>query len=131
MSEIYLINKEFIDSKKFSEKVMLITKNKGNKFIKDIDEYGTSYIVYNQKTKNYFVISETDLEWFDETKNNNKSEYGNIAQISFSNSIEEEDLNHFIFPFIKSLIDFFPSMLINSGSEINYTYDEFIKFNDE
>ena len=129
--EIRLINKNFIEANIFLEKILEITKKKGYDIEKRNNDYGTFFKIYNLKKSDYFDVDLPNKEDFDDSLKFYNNEHGTLVQISFSNHIEEDDLDNFIFPFIKDIIDFFPTILINSGSEINYTYDEFIKFNEE
>ena len=129
--EIILINKNFIEPNLFSEKILKIIKKKGYDIETSNDEFGTIYKVYNSNKSAYFSIDLPNIKEFNKYLDYSDNKYGLLVQISFSNHVKEEDLDNFIFPFIKDIIDFFPEILINSGSDINYTYEEFIKFNEE
>lgn len=128
--EIRLINKDFIEPNVFSEKILEITKKKGNHIEKNDKGYGTIFKVYNLKKSEYFSIDLPNKKEFNDSLKFHNNKYGILVQIDFSSHLEES-LDNFIFPFIKDIIDFFPEILINSGSDINYTYEEFIKFNEE
>ena len=129
--EIRLINKNFIEPNVFSEKILGIIKMRGYDIETSNDEFGIIYKVYNSNKSDFFSIDLPNVKDFNKYLNYSDNKYGVLVQISFSNHVEEEDLDNFIFPFIKDIIDFFPTILTETGSDDYYTYEEFIKLNEE
>lgn len=130
MPELRLISKSFIEPNILEKIFLTIAKERDNNVIKSSDSE-LSYEIQNRKTKNVFSITILNREEFINSISFFKNKLGVIAQINFSNKVEEEDLDQLMLPFIKDLVIHFPEILIDQYGNTQYTIEEFIKLNED